>query len=145
LTEKILGATDAWKSLSDTTRKLIKAVGLEVSKAGVSLVEVKTMHLLQREGKMPMTRVAYELMLTPAGATMVADRLERRGFIRRARSPDDRRIVYVELTRRGSDKLRLAMNLHNSYMERLFSGLTHSEIKSLIMILSKIDSLMGPV
>ncbi len=140
-----MDATDAWKSLSDTTRKLIKAVGLEVSKAGVSLVEVKTMHLLQREGRMPMTRVAYELMLTPAGATMVADRLERRGFIRRARSPDDRRIVYVELTRRGSDKLRLAMNFHNSYMERLFSGLTHSEIKSLITVLSKIDSLMGPV
>ncbi|MCL5788632.1 MAG: MarR family transcriptional regulator [Candidatus Marsarchaeota archaeon] len=145
MTQRTFSSTDAWRTLSDTAKKMVKAVGLEVSKAGVTLVEVKMMRLLEQEGRIPMTRIALELMMTPAGATMVADRLERRGFVRRVRSSDDRRMVYVELTRRGSDRLRLATGLHNSYMERLFGGLTQSEVKSLTEILSKIDGLIDSV
>ena len=39
--------------------------------------------------------------LTPAGATDVVDRLEGRGLVRRARDPDDRRAMRVELTDDG--------------------------------------------
>ncbi len=39
--------------------------------------------------------------LTPAGVTDVVDRLEARGLVRRARDPDDRRAMRVELTEAG--------------------------------------------
>ena len=42
------------------------------------------------------------------------DRLEKLGLVKRGRTPDDRRVVRIELTGRGQ---RLAMRLRNAHIE----------------------------
>lgn len=52
-----------------------------------------------------MTSVARKLDLSTAAVTHIADDLERRGFINRAPSATDRRVLWLNLTDRGRDAL----------------------------------------
>ncbi|WP_131102651.1 MarR family winged helix-turn-helix transcriptional regulator [Streptomonospora litoralis] len=60
---------------------------------------------LQRSpgGRLPMSRLAREVSLSSGGFTKLADRLERKGYLARTSCPDDRRVVYAELTASGRD------------------------------------------
>jgi MarR family 2-MHQ and catechol resistance regulon transcriptional repressor len=52
-----------------------------------------------------MTSVARKLDLSTAAVTHIADNLERLGFIERAPSESDRRVIWINLTDRGRDAL----------------------------------------
>jgi DNA-binding MarR family transcriptional regulator len=59
------------------------------------------MLFLVREGMSSPGDLARRLRVSPAVITGVLDRLERRGYLRRAESPDDRRRLCVALTESG--------------------------------------------
>jgi DNA-binding MarR family transcriptional regulator len=65
---------------------------------GPQLWALKT---LQRAGTMPVGHLAARLAVHQSSISMLLDRLEKRGLIRRIRSTPDRRIVRVALTKRG--------------------------------------------
>jgi DNA-binding MarR family transcriptional regulator len=65
---------------------------------GLNRTDMRCLDVIQREGRVPAGRLAAETGLTTGAITTVLDRLERRGYARRVRDPDDRRRVLVELT-----------------------------------------------
>lgn len=138
----MLEAEDAWRALSNTSKKVWKTVNTRLAEMDVSVIEAKVMFMLKKERRAPMARLSTELMITPAGATMVADRLEARGLIRRVRSIEDRRVVNVELTRRGEAKLEKAIKVYNDVIQKVFNGLSHNEVELLISITDKINALL---
>lgn len=71
------------------------------------LTDVRALRLIAGGPSRP-TVVALQLDLTPAAGTQIIDRLERRGFVRRARDPSDRRATVVELTPKGARAYRRA-------------------------------------
>jgi DNA-binding MarR family transcriptional regulator len=65
---------------------------------GVNRTDLRVMDFLQRNGPVPISRLADMNQLSRPAMTTVIDRLERAGYARRSRDPDDRRSVLVELT-----------------------------------------------
>jgi DNA-binding MarR family transcriptional regulator len=65
---------------------------------GVNRTDLRAMDFLQRSGPMPISRLADLNQLSRPAMTTVVDRLERAGYARRTRDPEDRRSVLVELT-----------------------------------------------
>jgi len=65
---------------------------------GINRTDARCMNLLDREGRMTAGKLATESGLTTGAVTVVLDRLERAGYVRRVRDPADRRKVYVEKT-----------------------------------------------
>lgn len=57
--------------------------------------------LAMDEGEVPMTELAERLMMTKAGMTKMADRLETGGLVRRTPSANDRRVTSIVLTAQG--------------------------------------------
>lgn len=58
--------------------------------------ETKTLDLLQRHGPLTAKELAGHSGLAPASVTGLVDRLERKGFVRRAKHPTDKRRVLIE-------------------------------------------------
>jgi len=58
------------------------------------------------EGRLTMGELAKRLCVTEKTITGVVDRLERDGYLQRQRDPNDRRVIHVVLTDRGSEKWR---------------------------------------
>jgi DNA-binding MarR family transcriptional regulator len=81
-----------------------------------------------------------------AGAmTRMLDRLEAKGLIRRIRSPDDRRLVYLELTDEGRAAYPRMRELSCGVANRFLHGFTKAEAKQLENLLTRmLDNALEP-
>lgn len=95
----------------ETLLERLSAAGREMSDAavmyhaalaeelGLGASDWKTLGLLERHGRLTAGELSSHSGLAPASITGILDRLERGGWIRRGRDPEDRRRVVVELDR----------------------------------------------
>ncbi|MEV5569872.1 MarR family transcriptional regulator [Spirillospora sp. NPDC052269] len=71
---------------------------------GLQTVDVAALILMEMRGPLAVGAISAELDLPSASATRLVDRLERGGYVRRTRSPHDRRAVIVEPLAEGMEK-----------------------------------------
>jgi DNA-binding MarR family transcriptional regulator len=84
----------------------LKCIGSErLVRLGISMTQLHVMHVLDRHGELPMSRLAEMLDVSLSAATGLVDRVEERGFVERIRVPSDRRIVMVRITPAGRQML----------------------------------------
>jgi DNA-binding MarR family transcriptional regulator len=96
------------------------------------------LRILRGEGApLPILEIASRTVTVVPGITGLIDRLERAGMVRRERSTEDRRVVYVAITDLGQETLgRLddpVLTLHR----QLVGKLTRAEQRQLIQLLEK--------
>jgi DNA-binding MarR family transcriptional regulator len=72
-----------------------------VLRLGISMAQLNILYTLQRNGEMPMSRLAELLNVSLSNATGLIDRIEERGYVERTRVPEDRRIVKIRVTPAG--------------------------------------------
>ncbi|TRM85727.1 MarR family transcriptional regulator, partial [Sulfolobus sp. E3] len=82
--------------------------------------------------------VAEKNMLTKAGLTSIIDRLEEKNYVTRIRSEEDRRVIYVELTDKGREKLAQSRKIFGEVIERFMKKLDNNELDNLEKILTKL-------
>jgi DNA-binding MarR family transcriptional regulator len=96
---------------------------------GINRTDMRCLDVISREGPVPAGRLADETGLTTGAITTVLDRLERGGFARRVRDPNDRRRVLVELT---PEAFQGSVNYYAAHMalsERLFRRYTEEQLE----------------
>lgn len=98
---------------------------------------------LRRAGS-PYRRTAGELadsnLVTTGGITQRVDKLETAGLVRRDRDPEDRRVIYVQLTDRGLEVTDEVSSAHFANERRMLGGLTANEQDRLADLLSRLES-----
>ena len=83
------------------------------------------------EGPMSARRLSEAVGLSTAATTSMIDRLEAKGFVRRARSETDRRQVYVELTDDGRARTWGLYGPLVTEGERIFDGYNKDELAAM--------------
>ena len=71
-----------------------------------------------------MGEVAHQLFLKHHSAVELVDRAERAGLVRRAQDLNDHRVVRLELTDRGANRLRELSTLHLAELSKIRPSLT---------------------
>jgi DNA-binding MarR family transcriptional regulator len=88
-------------ALDEAIRKLgaqaVLVSELVASRVGLNCTDLECLDLLHLAGPTTAGQVSAHSGLTTGATTAVIDRLERAGFVRRRRDPDDRRVVLVEV------------------------------------------------
>lgn len=90
------------------------------ARQGLAATETKALDLLARFGPLTAGALAERTGLAPASVTGLLDRLERKGFARRIRDPEDGRRVLIEVDLRSlaafaPDFTHLMRELHALY------------------------------
>lgn len=85
----------------------------------VTLPQFRALVVLAVRGPQRSIDIAEELRVNPSTGTRMCDRLVRKGLIRRTRSPSDRRVVRLRLTRTGLGIVDEVMNRRRTELERL--------------------------
>ena len=93
--EIVQGLRRIVKALQVYSQDVRNAYGL----TGPQLWALKT---LQTRGPMSAGRLAAALAVHQSSVSILVDRLEKRGLVRRNRRQDDHRVVQMELTKRGA-------------------------------------------
>jgi len=94
-------------------------------------ISLKEMHTIDVIGKFPEatpSKVSKELMVTLGTVTTSLNNLERKGYIERIRSEQDRRVVYLHLTKKGRLLHRLHKRFHKAMVEKIIDGMSPEEM-----------------
>lgn len=89
-------------------------------------------------GRLPFSEIGEKMMVTVSNLTGIVDRLEEKGWVVRERDANDRRVVRVSLTEKGSKVYRSTIPLFEKSISQFFSPLNKSEQKELSSLLRKL-------
>lgn len=97
------------KALDEAVRKVgaqsVLLSDLVATRVGLNSTDLECLDMLHLAGAITAGRLAEHTGLTTGATTAVIDRLERAGFVRRRRDPDDRRRVFVEVVPESADRV----------------------------------------
>jgi DNA-binding MarR family transcriptional regulator len=111
---------------------------------GLRKVEFSLLMLLLANGPTPPKRLSQTLALTAPALTVLIDRLERRGLVRRQRNPQDGRSQHIVLTEAGSKLSRDAARTAPSLESAASARLSRAEHAMLIELLCKLAGRTAP-
>ncbi len=77
------------------------------------------------------SEICHVMTCDPGAMTRMIDRLERKGFVRRVRSPADRRSVKLELTAAGKAVYPKILTTAVGVLNRFLRGFTRQEVRQL--------------
>jgi len=109
----------------------------------ISVAEMHTLEGVGLYGSRTMSETAATLGVTTGTLTVAVDRLVRKGYVERHRDPTDRRVVRVELTKKGKLAYRMHNKFHTLLMDRLTSPLDGEQRQVLLDTLTGISSFIS--
>lgn len=112
--------TEEYKDISNNDMHIVEAVGIREPKS--------------------VSAIAKILGVTVGTLTVNMNSLEKKGYLIRTRSVEDRRVVLVELTEKGRKAFFHHRDFHKGMIKAAVSGLDEAETKSLITCLQKLDN-----
>ena len=86
-----------------------------------------------------MSSIAAKRMVTVGTLTVNMNSLEKKGYIKRERSTEDKRVVYVTLTEKGRKAFFHHRDFHKEMIKAAVRGLEEDEMKALISCLGKLE------
>ena len=127
-------------------RALSQELAAAAADHNLHIGEADVLFTLYRAGvphRLTPTELAELTLVTSGTMTNRVDKLEERGLVRRVPSPDDRRSLAVELTRKGMGLTDRLVTDHVDNEEALLAGLSANERRELARILRKLLEHLG--
>lgn len=116
----------------------------------LSITEIHTIEAVGLYGSKTMSEIATELEITMGTLTIAVDKLIKKGYLERSRSDSDRRIVNVNLTKRGKLAYRIHEKFHLDMVQAIMLDFSKEEEEVLLTALGKLNKhlkeiYMGPI
>lgn len=127
-------------------RRIIRATDLHskylAKTTGLTAPQILLLQTIRNKGQVTNGELANEVSLSQATVTTILDRLEKRNFVYRERSTEDKRKVYAYLTQTGTEILKSAPTPLQDQFARQFSDLKEWEQTMIISSLQRVAQMM---
>jgi DNA-binding MarR family transcriptional regulator len=110
---------------------------------GLTIPETHTIALVGKMDSPRMSEIALQGRVTRGAVTLMINKLEQKGYVKKIRSDNDRRVVRVELTAKGRTVERNHRRYHERKTVKMMSGLTPAEKREIERLLRKIVATLG--
>lgn len=104
----------------------------------ISASQTYLLEWLECRGPQKVSDLAEALGTTMSAVTALTDKLSACGYVVRQRSDEDRRVVYIHITEKGSQCLLQLRQQRREILERVYQGLSDEDLLHLIRIYKKI-------
>ena len=118
----------------------------ELRKSTFSNLTIKEMHAIDAismYNHQTASAVAKKLHLTPGTMTATADRLTKKGYVKRVRDEHDRRIILLYLIKKGRVLCRTHRAFHNMMVAKFLSGMNDEELKTVRKALGNLEDFVA--
>lgn len=123
-----------WKA----AKAIEKVDRTSIAGTGLHLSDFQIMEILLHKGPQAINAIGEKVLLTSGSMTAAANRLERKGLVRRVHDARDGRCIHIHLTAVGSEVIQEAYALHERNLEKIAAVLTADERDELVRLLKKI-------
>ncbi|NMA82592.1 MAG: MarR family transcriptional regulator [Epulopiscium sp.] len=106
----------------------------------LSITEIHTIEAIGLYEGRTMSEVAADLDITVGTLTTAIQRLVKKGYVERKRIEEDRRIVQIQLTRKGKLAWRIHEKFHTDMIKNMVQGL---ELEDQQLLIGSLEQLHG--
>lgn len=110
----------------------------DIRKHGLNRTEFGVLELLYHKGPQPLQQIGEKVLMSSGNITYVIDKLEKKGFVCRRASTDDRRLIYAEVTGAGTQFIEEVFPQHTQVIEGAVAGLSEEEKRAASTLLKKL-------
>lgn len=107
---------------------ITQMVKKDMDSYGVNPTEFMVLELLYSRGPQAIQVIGNKVLLASSSITYVIDQLERKDFVKRKQSEEDRRVTLVSLTTEGQKLMKEIFPQHSSVIKKLFDELTDQDL-----------------
>lgn len=126
---------EVFNNILSIEEKQLRDSGVELS-----MTEVHVLEAIRNADTPTMTNVAKKLRVTVGTLTTSIGTLVKKGFVKRKRGTEDKRIVFLNLTESANNVLAIHDNFHDKMIESVFKDLSVEEDEVLIKSLENISN-----
>ena len=139
--------TDLDKLNNDTILKLVrvsealvKAADRFFGKYGVTAAQYDVLIILKySEKKLTQSDLGGHRVVSRSNITGIIDRLERLGLVKREGSPEDRRVKYISITKKGQDLIKRVEDKYFGNLKQVVWFLDERDKNGLVEILNGLE------
>ncbi|HEX7057324.1 MAG TPA: MarR family transcriptional regulator [Bacilli bacterium] len=127
--------------LAEVFRQLVRKMVTDWSNQVSRTCSMTQFHILKKlalEGPKKVSELAQSLDITPGAITVRSDKLIEEGYARRYRDEQDRRVVYLEITEKGSERFQRIEEQRDRMIELMFDGFSDDELRREIAVFKRI-------
>lgn len=110
----------------------------DIRNYGLNRTEFGVLELLYHKGAQPIQQIGGKVLMSSGNITYVVDKLEKKEFVKRKTSTEDRRLVFAEITEKGKQFIEEVFPKHTEVIEKAVAGLTAEEKKIASQLLKKL-------
>jgi DNA-binding MarR family transcriptional regulator len=129
-----------WIRLATTFNLVYQEIKHQISRDRVTVPQLDIISCLGRTRGLPLSELAERLLVSGGNVTGIIDRLERDGYVYRARDDRDRRVIRALLTEKGYELYKTFLPRYKDIVTTINKGLTPQERKDLQRLLKKLSA-----
>ncbi len=131
---------DCFIKLTRASESVTNRLNRHLSEHNLTLSQFGTLEALYHLGPLNQRSIGEKLLKSGGNITMVVDNLEKHGWVRRKRDPNDRRAVLIHLTDEGHSFIDSFFPQHLNKIMEEFSVLSREEKEQLGSICKKLGT-----
>lgn len=117
-----LGQTDSYIRIA--VSKLLKTVGI----TDITYEQFGILFVLSNEDGLYQRQLAFLLNKDRPNITRMLDILEKQGYVKRVKDPNNKRIIKIYITPAGLEKVKLMEPYKKSFQERIEKGISKEDL-----------------
>jgi MarR family 2-MHQ and catechol resistance regulon transcriptional repressor len=114
--------------LSRAYKTLMEHAKQDIKRYKLNPTEFAVLELLYNKGAQPIQKIGDRILLASGSITYVVDKLEEKGYLIRKPCPEDRRVTYVEITKKGKDLMDTIFPEHMEAIKNVMEALDKEEM-----------------
>ncbi|MFN8670916.1 MAG: MarR family transcriptional regulator [Candidatus Sericytochromatia bacterium] len=131
-------ALDLWVKLARAYTVFSKKTFEQIKTNNLTPPQFAVLECLGHLGSMTIGEISKKILVSSGNSTVIIDNLERDGLVERIRGSNDRRVIKIALTEKGSKLFDDIFSSHADYVGKLASILSTDEQKELANLLKKL-------
>jgi len=100
------------------------------------------LRILGHEGKMKISDLSKKLGLSPSTVSGIIDRMEKQSLVERIRSNEDRRVVFVDITKETRNHFKKIFLEPEITLENIMNRATKEEMEKILVGLNTLHQLL---
>lgn len=123
-----------------TLEELVKK---DIADHGMKLSDFAILEALYHKGRQTIKQISEAVLINTGSITYVIDKLEKNELLRRTNCKDDRRVIYIEVTKKGTDLMDEIFPEHQKRIEEIFADVSDDHKKVLIETVKTVGKKAG--
>lgn len=140
---RLKDALSAYVKLLRSSKAVLGRIEKRLAQDGLTATQIGVLEGILHLGPLTQRELGRKVLTSAGNMTDVIDKLAARGLVTRARAPQDRRSVIVDLTPAGRELIEKTFPQHAQDIAAAMAGLDQAELATLEILLRKLGLAAG--